>query len=148
MHKYNMDVPGSSHMSVSWRPNLRGSMAWQLLGNQAPDFCFRLTHNLERLAVLLPLHPSPQPPLPAHFIYYGCKSFAASLLSLCLHSTLCSGSYRCCWNINSNTALIINPAGRWSAQAYRFVSQSRDSTGATFSVQPHFSVCWAAGKRG
>ena len=28
-HKYNMDVPGSSHMCVSWRPNLRGSMAWQ-----------------------------------------------------------------------------------------------------------------------
>lgn len=54
---------------------------WQLLGKQAPDFCFLLTSNLEGLTVLPPpLHPShsPPPPPPAHLIYYGCKSFAAS----------------------------------------------------------------------
>lgn len=53
---------------------------------------------------------------PAHFISQGCKSLAARLLPLCLHSTFCSGAFRCCWNINSNTALIINPGRRWTAQ--------------------------------
>lgn len=94
-----------------------GLAEWQLPGRQVPNSCFLLAHDLEGLAVLLPPRPSPPPAPPAHLIYYGCKSSAASPLSLCLHSTLCSGSYRCCWNINSNTALIINPAGRWTAQA-------------------------------
>lgn len=58
----------------------RSSLAeWQLLGKQAPDFCFLLTSNLEGLTVLPPpLHPSQSPPPPAHLIYYSCKSFAAS----------------------------------------------------------------------
>lgn len=107
------------HVNFLETPSERchGLAEWQLPGRQVPDLCFLLAHDLEGLAVLLPPRPSPPPAPPAHLIYYGCKSSAASPLSLCLHSTLCSGSYRCCWNINSNTALIINPAGRWTAQA-------------------------------
>lgn len=136
IHKYNMDMPGSSHTCGSWRLNLRGNSL---------AFC---EHTTLKDSVLLPPHPSPQPPPLQHTLSLCCKSFTASLLSFCLHSTLCSGSYRCSWNINSNIGLIINPARRWTAQAQSFVSQSSDSIGATFSMQPHFSVYWAAGKGG
>lgn len=92
----------------------RSSLAeWQLLGKQAPAFCFLLTSDLEGLTVLPPpLHPSHSPPpSPQHTLSItAVNPLQPAPLSLCLHSTLCCGSYRCCWNINSNTTLIINPA--------------------------------------
>ena len=144
VHKYNMDVPRLSCVCISWGLNLREGAAWQSGSSLASRpltsaFCSHptLKDSLSFLLLFTPLRaPLPQPTLSITAV----NPLQPAPLSLCLHSTLCSGSYRCCWNINSNTTLIINPARRRTAPAYRFVSQSRDSTGATFSVQPHFSV--------